>query len=246
MSRPLIGVTVSHQGPSEERDFARTSEIAYCDLAYTKQIETAGGMPLLIPFVENDAISEIVERLDGLLLSGGDDIHPRWYSRESLADGVCSISEIRDAFEMMFAQRFIATGKPILAICRGFQLLNVLYGGTLIQDLPSQAGIVHHTQAPPFNRTVHAVVLKPDSFIAEIFGESVVSVNSTHHQAVDNLGKDLTACGWSEEGIVEAIEDLRHRFLVGVQWHPERLGQNGNGHAQLFRRFIEACRDKQV
>ncbi|MDD5088691.1 MAG: gamma-glutamyl-gamma-aminobutyrate hydrolase family protein, partial [bacterium] len=151
------------------------------------------------------------------------------------------VSESRDDFEFRLVRKFFETRKPILAICRGTQLVNVLLGGTLIQDLPAQAGISHHAQTSPADCPVHGVEFRDDSRLAHVFGAKMIEVNSTHHQAVEKLGEELCLSGWSEEGVVEAFEHRIHPFLIGVQWHPERLAEARNDHQKLFDDFVRAA-----
>lgn len=238
---PLIGVTAGWADRTRAASLTRNGDLHYCESAYLRSIETSGGIPVLIPSISNrELVEEFAARLDGLLLTGGEDVHPRRYGQELLFDS-CVISEPRDEFEFALAGEFLKTGKPVLGICRGCQLLNVLLDGTLIQDLPNQAGIVHHAQTFPADRPAHEVQLRKDSRVARCFGSTMIEVNSTHHQAVEKIGGGLRVTGWSEEGIVEAFEHRTHPHLMGVQWHPERLASERNGHHHLFCDFVQAC-----
>jgi len=225
-----------------ERPFSRNSEIALAEMDYVRHVERAGGLPFLLPmFSEEEEINDVILLMDGLLLTGGEDVHPRRYGQPIL-NGSCAISEPRDDFDFRFVPLFLRTGKPVLAICRGIQLINVLHGGTLLQDLPTQISMSHHSQMPPFDRSVHDVRISGRTRLQEIVGEDTLAVNSTHHQAVEHLGRGLRAVAQSEEGLVEALEGVDHPYLVAVQWHPERMADRDNRHRQLFEDFVNAAR----
>ena len=135
--------------------------------------------------------------------------------------------------------------KPIFGIWRGYPVLNVYVGGTLIQDIPSQLGSVHHLQTPGSQTIAHQVKLNEESLSYRIFGSTLVDVNSFHHQAVDKLGEGLKPVGWSEEGIVEVFEHVSHPYLHAVQWHPERM-RNFPEHQLLFNDFVKTCNREQL
>lgn len=183
-----------------------------CPKTYPQAITAAGGIPLLS--CESNA-AEMAVLCDGLLLTGGSDLSPRFYGEELLNDTV-KVNEDRDLFEVDLARAFLAAKKPILAICRGFQLVNVLLGGTLYQDLAEQLGLQHFD--PQLRHPVHA---ERGSILAHLYGQDFF-VNSTHHQAVRTLGTGLTATAFSPEGLVEAYEDA-DGLILGTQFHPERL-----------------------
>lgn len=239
---PLIGVTPGCAGPSEQREFCRTADIIYCDRAYLHCIESAGGIPVLLSHSKGRIVAETCQRIDGLLLTGGEDVHPLHYGHDVLFDNG-TVSEVRDHFEIELISKFMETGKPILAICRGIQVLNVALGGTLFQDIPAQTGQHHHTQHAVTTVSTHQVQLVDTSQLSRAFGRQVVSVNSHHHQAVDQLAPELRAVGWSEEGIIEAVEHRTMPFLVGVQWHPERLAAKEPIQINVFKAFVDACRE---
>ena len=238
---PLIGVTTAWADRAKAASLTRNGDLVYCETSYCRCVERAGGIPALIPVVRDGSFpGRLTERLDGLLLTGGEDVHPRRYGQDILFDS-CVISEARDEFEFRLAAEFLATGKPMFAICRGCQLVNVLLGGTLMQDVSNQAGICHHAQTTAADQPSHRVELREGSRLATCFSKTMIEVNSTHHQAVERLGEALRLTGWSEEGVVEALEHRTHPFLVGVQWHPERLAEKSNGHQRLFDHFVMAA-----
>lgn len=240
---PLIGITPGYAGPSENREFCRTAEIVYCDLNYFRCIESEGGIPVLLPHLAENGMDELVKTIDGLLLSGGEDVHPNHYRQEIIYHNG-TIAEARDGFEIALLRAFLNTGKPVLAVCRGMQVLNVAMGGTLLQDIPSQIVQFHHTQCAATTVATHSVRLNEHSRIADAVGTTVLEVNSHHHQAVDRVADDLIAVGWSEEGLVEAVEHRGSPYIIGVQWHPERLAAAQSIQRSLFAGFIQACKSE--
>jgi putative glutamine amidotransferase len=243
--KPLIGVTPGLAGPSENREFARASDVLYCGVDYVNRIAEAGGVPVLLTLTEDpDAIHRMVDVMDGLLLTGGEDVDPELYGQEPLMPGMIALAE-RDRFELELLKQFLVTEKPVLAICRGHQVLNVALGGTLIQDIPSVNGVVHHSQSTPPPATTHHVELREDSLAAHVLGTTSVNVNSYHHQAVDHVAPSLRVTGRSEEGFVEALEHNKLPYVMGVQWHPERLCVDGSNQHLLFESFVDACRGVQ-
>lgn len=238
---PLIGVTPGFAGPSEAREFCRTADILYCDVSYLRCVEAAGGIPMLLPHMAGERLTELVERLDGLLLTGGEDVDPRLYGQDvRYHDGM--ISDARDGFELELTRRFVQSGKPVLAVCRGIQVLNVALGGTLLQDLPSETCQFHHAQSAATTVPTHSVRSLERSRLARAMGVTALDVNSHHHQAVDDVAPELRAVGWSEEGIVEAVEGRGEAYVVGVQWHPERLSAAASIQHRLFESLVQACR----
>jgi len=205
--------------------------------AYAAAIAAAGGVPLLAAEFCPEALAELC---GGLLLGGGDDLAPALYGEVPLNDSL-HVDPERDAFEWALTRAFLQAGKPILGICRGCQVLNCLLGGTLYQDLPAQLG-AHHLDSS----LRHDVVCREDSLLHRLFGRRF-PVNSTHHQAVRDAAPGLWVTACSDDGVVEAIEATDGRFLIGVQFHPERLtGPHGDGlapdFAPLFRAFVDAAR----
>ncbi|MBU1636144.1 gamma-glutamyl-gamma-aminobutyrate hydrolase family protein [bacterium] len=241
MHRPLIGLISGYAPPDKSRKFSQGNSINSVELNYSLCIEKGGGLPVLIPYIkEDEGLTQFCSQLDGLLLVGGDDVDPARYDQEMLPTKYPPVPE-RDTFEERFLKHFLQTGKPVLGICRGIQLLNVHFGGSLIQDLPHQMSIVHHMQEAGSSLIAHMVTVKPDSLIARLLGPEPIEVNSFHHQCVDRIGDGLKAVGYSEEGIVEVIEHESHPFCLAVQWHPERM-QYDERQMKLFSGFVEATR----
>jgi putative glutamine amidotransferase len=216
-------------------------------LSYPGAVERAGAVPVILPPLRADAIDALVGHLDGLLLSGGPDLHPHAYGAEPHPALGPTEQEI-DVFELALVRSAERHGLPIFAICRGMQALNVARGGTLVQDLPSECGgPIAHRQDEPGRIPTHPVRLTPDSRIAAIVGATDIQVNSFHHQAVDRLGEGLRQVGWAEDGVVEAIEDPRRDFVVGVQWHAESLSETEPVQGDLLDAFVDAAaRERHV
>ena len=242
--RPLIGVTTSEMrtagqfSPTPEGEPAAT-EMAL-GLAYLKAIEAAGGLPVVIPPIPLEAIDGLLERFAGVCLSGGPDLHPSGYGEDEDPHLGPTWPEL-DRFELALAARADAQAMPVLAVCRGAQLLNVARGGTLIQHLPDRTGNARHRQKQPGEEMTHRVRLDPQAMLASIVGVGELEVNSFHHQAVDRLGEGLRAIAWSDDEVVEGLQASDRDFVLGVQWHVECLVDHPQ-HAAIFTAFVEAAR----
>jgi putative glutamine amidotransferase len=244
VNRPLIGVTTSevrlarHTKPLPEADPPQP-EMAL-GIVYARAVERAGGLPVVLPPLEPDAVAPLVAQLSALCLSGGPDLDPASYDA-GRDPNLGPIEPALDAFELEVARRADALGLPILGICRGCQTLNVARGGTLHQHLPDVTdGSVDHRQTASGRMPTHSVRIAPDSRLAEIVGATELEVNSFHHQAVDRLGDGLRAVAWSPDGVIEAIEGTGPELLLGVQWHAETLVE-GPAHARLFEALVAAA-----
>jgi gamma-glutamyl-gamma-aminobutyrate hydrolase PuuD len=184
---------------------------------YLDKVLAAGGIPVIVPAVPD--IAGALSRLDGLLLVGGGDLDPARYDAVPHPKNT-PINVVRDHAELALLREALALGLPILGICRGLQLLNVALGGTLHQHVPDVVGHEGHSGGGGvFTR--HDVHLRPRSRLARALGRTTLEVPSLHHQAIDRLGTGFTACGWSDDGLIEAAELDGYPFTVGVQWHPE-------------------------
>jgi len=242
--RPLIGVTTSEMrtagqfSPTPEGEPVAT-EMAL-GLSYLQAIEAAGALPVVIPPMPLEVIDGLLERFAGVCLSGGPDLHPSGYGASAHPHLGPTWPEL-DRFELALAARADARGLPVLAVCRGAQLLNVARGGTLVQHLPDRTGDGRHRQNQPGEEVTHRVRLDPDSMLASVVGAEELEVNSFHHQAVDRLGDGLRAIAWSDDGVVEALQADDRDFLLGVQWHVECLVDHPE-HAAIFGVFVDAAR----
>jgi putative glutamine amidotransferase len=200
--------------------------------AYVRSVAGAGGVPVILP-VGGDAAGQVAS-VDGLVLTGGPDVAPAHYGADAHAESKAA-SAARDAHELALAGAATAVGVPVLAVCRGLQLLNVARGGTLLQHLPDVVGHADHGPAPgTYGR--HAVAVAPGSHLASALGRDEVTVHSAHHQAVDVPGTGLEPVAWAPDGTPEAYEDPGAPFVVGVQWHPE-VGDD----LSLFQALVAAA-----
>jgi putative glutamine amidotransferase len=244
-SKPLIGLTTSELRMPVAAGRRPQSEPPMRELAlglgYPGAIEKAGAVPVILPPLHGDAIDLLVGRLDGLLLSGGPDLDPHTYGAEPHPALGPTEREI-DVFELALIASAERHGLPILAICRGMQALNVSRGGTLVQDLPTEYdGALPHRQDEPGRIPTHEVRLASGSRIARVVGTTDIQVNSFHHQAVERLGNGLRAVGWAPDGVIEAIEDPRQEFMIGVQWHAESLSESEPVQSDLLEAFVTAA-----
>lgn len=214
----------------------------YMKSKYTKSLERAGAAVRWIELddVEN-AVKEVM-KCDGLLLPGGADIDPKLYG-QTPSEKCGKPNEKRDMAEPKIFEAFLSTGKPVLGICRGIQLINVCMGGTLLQDIKEEQKY-NHADFFSRARSAHPVTISEDSLLYEIFDSVSENVNSLHHQAVDKVGKGLKVTAKSEDGYIEALELEGHPFCVAVQWHPEHMSKKSMQQRKLFSAFVSKCESK--
>jgi putative glutamine amidotransferase len=233
--RPLIGVTTSELRASSAGTLRRHGEPPHPEMAlgmtYLRAIDAAGGMPVVLPPL-GDA-ETLIDRLDGICLSGGPDLDPVAYGAPSRHPELGPTEPELDAFELALARAADARGLPILGICRGAQALNVARGGTLHQHLPA------HRQTEPATAATHSVHVDEGTRLAGLVGTRPLRVNSFHHQAVDRLGRGLRAVAHAADGTIEAIEAPGPGFVLGVQWHAEGLVHEPR-HFVLFEALVAA------
>ncbi len=231
--KPRIGITVSLR-IHEDR------AVEALERAYVDAVVRAGGIPLVLPSCDPADAPAVAEGLDGLLLSGGGDVDPTFYGAPPSPE-VRAVEPERDAWELALVRRAAQTGLPVLGTCRGAQVLNVGMGGTLVAHLPALT-TSEHCQRDRWSEVVHDVTIQTASSLRAVLGVDVIGVNSLHHQAVDQVGTGLRAVGWSDDGVIEAVEGLGTAPLLGVQWHPELL-PHVEGHPALFAWLVaEAVR----
>jgi putative glutamine amidotransferase len=210
--------------------------------SYSVAIEQAGGIALQLPYSENEeALEDYVARLDGFVFTGGADIDPKHFGEEK--KDVCGrIYPFRDAFELRIFKKILVSKKPILAICRGMQLINVALGGTLYQDIPTEYKTsLCHAQTAPVTAPTHDILIRDNTPLAALLGKMRMMGNSFHHQAIKKLGKDLCITATAEDGTVEAVTYTGGSYLRGYQWHPERLCAFDSDNRILFEEFIKEC-----
>lgn len=248
--RPLIGVTTSEVRRRESiEQIPQGEEPASFEMAlgltYMRAVEAAGGIPLVMPPLESEAIEALLDRIDGICLSGGPDLDPATYGAEP-HPRLGPTEPPLDRFELAVARAADAREMPILAICRGTQALNVSRGGTLHQHLPDLSEEIAHRQANPADQPSHPIEVEPGSRLSSVLGggtevDPELEVNSFHHQAIDRLGEGLAVVARASDETIEAVEDAEREFLIGVQWHAETLIDRPY-EAALFRGFVDACR----
>ncbi len=241
MKYPLIGVT----GYADQS--ARPPSIPLFAVAqtYTDAVSSAGGGPVIIPpHLETELLQGVLDRLRGLVLSGGGDIHPSFFG-EADCGLLWRVDERRDGGELWLARWALRNKLPTLAICRGIQVLNVAAGGTLIQDIPTQRpnGLSHSgVTGQPRATVAHTVDVEPGSRLVHLIGTAECGVNSSHHQAVKDVGHQLRVVAHARDGIIEGLEAADHPFCVGVQWHPEAMVETTPAMRGLFTGLVEAAR----
>lgn len=245
--KPLIGITCNYLltdswGFSGEiGTIGQDWDLIAGDYIYA--VERAGGIPVVIPLLHDpEQAADFVDRLDGLIIGGGNDVNPLLYG-ERPGSRIGSILPNRDNQDILLARQATLHSKiPLLGICRGVQILNVAFGGTLYQDLESENGLKHQFSTYPRDMYTHSVRIEKDSILYELYGKEQVQVNSFHHQAVRTPGDGMKVCGVSEpDGVIEAIEYKDHPCSFAVQWHPEMLGESCEDSMNLLRGFVRKC-----
>ena len=216
--------------------------------SYIEELRKVGAVPWVIPLIPHDpdTLQEIFNRLDGVFITGGVDVDPSRYREEK--SPLCGRTDPdRDSVEISLLQHAMARQLPVLAVCRGIQILNVACGGTLYQDVTAQvpAALKHDffptPEKPSRNYLAHDITVKPGSRLRHILGDAVVPVNSMHHQAIKDLAPHLVATAYAPDGIIEGVEGTDTQYLIAVQWHPEELTETQPCMARLFTTFTQAA-----
>ena len=236
MTHPIIGVTLDHEASGGYSTFPWYA----LRENYVGAVRAAGGLPWPLPH-DVGLVPAFAERLDGLVVTGGAfDVDPALFGAETTHDTVV-VKNRRTRFEWRLSEAMLERDKPVLGICGGQQLLNVILGGTLIQHIPdSVPGALAHEQPNPRDRAGHEVRITPGTLLADIVGARTLAVNSAHHQAVNDAGPDVRINAYAPDGVVEGIEHPGFAFCLGVQWHPEF--DISTGDAALFAALTGACR----
>lgn len=229
--QPVIGIT-SNYNPTEGTYFLLER--------YVASVAEAGGVPFIIPHTKADLSGAVLGALDGLLLTGGTDFSPSRYGGQ-LHRRTSAIIEPRDSFEFSLTRHAFSKKVPIFGICRGMQIMNVVLGGTIYDDIEDQKpGSFDHRTGSLIREQVHLINVKAGSLLHSVVGKEELYVNSVHHQAVDVVADSLSVSALAKDGVIEAIEyeALEDRFFIGVQWHPEHIEKCSSSRS-LFDKFIE-------
>jgi putative glutamine amidotransferase len=234
VKKPIIGIGSDVQSPPEKR------ELAFAYMTYVEALRKAGAVPVVIPPQPENAV-ELMEELDGIVLAGGFDCDPAVYG-EQCHPTVEPMDPRRQTNDLGLAKAARERGVPTLGICLGMQVMNVAAGGTLVQDINSAIETEIEHASIPEDRGRHDVIVEKGTRLGDILREYELNVNSSHHQAVGKLGEGLRVTAHAPDGVVEGLEDPKHPFYVGVQWHPEDMsGEDSAG--KLFGAFLEAARE---
>jgi putative glutamine amidotransferase len=238
MTGPWIGVVAYHLPPGRVANWLVGGYGVPEN--YVDAIRRAGGHPVLIPPGDKASADDLLDRIDTLVLVGGGDVDPARYGGAADAR-TYGVEPDRDRLEIDLLLAADAREMPTLAICRGMQVMNVAFGGTLFPHLPDRPGMLAHGTPSGEDHRTHAVKAAPDSLLATVAGADLLECSTHHHQGVDALGKNLVASGWSDDGLVEAIE-RRSGWMLGVQWHPEDTAERDPAQQRLFDAMIERIR----
>lgn len=243
--KPLIGCTTYRKMVDQSPPI----EILGLMPPYLEAVVAAGGIPVMLPLgLSDEDLRAAIQQMDGILLPGGGDIEPGIYQGQGHPT-VGGVDADRDRVEITVARTAVAQQKPLLAICRGLQVLNVALGGSLWEDVElmmPQAMHHEHVHSHPRNYLAHEVTVEPDSLLARQLGQSETAVNSLHHQGLRRLAADLRATAVAPDGLIEGVEVIDHPYAVGVQWHPENLIHNVPHMLGLFRGLVEAASEPVV
>lgn len=235
MARPAIGITIGYD--------QRRAGVHLLRQDYVRSIDQAGGLPFVIAPTSVASAGELLDGVRGLLLSGGSDVDPALYGEER-HPSVTNVVRERDDFEIALLREALGRDLPLLAICRGQQVLNVAAGGTLVQDIPSELpnGLDHDPERERWE-TAHEVELLPGTRLRAVLGRDRVAVNSFHHQAVKDVGRGLVVSARATgDAVIEGVEAPDRRFALGVQWHPEGFWNQRENFSSLFEALVEAAR----
>ena len=241
--RPLVALTTTID--ARGGDYLQPRIALYAN--YIAALERAGLTPVLVtPGHSAEAIKQLVSLCAGLVLSGGDDIDPSQYGDDPIPQ-LGTVNPPRDLAECRALDAAVERDLPVLGICRGHQLINVYFGGTLCQDIPTEMGeAASHVQGTPWGSHHHEATVIPGSRLAEAVGREQLEINSYHHQAIRHVAPPLEVTARADDGLVEAVESREHRWVVGVQWHPERheaRAADSDPNVRLFHAFAAAVQD---
>ena len=241
MKKPIIGISSSTIF-EKDSDVFLGYERTYVNDDYVSSVVRAGAIPVILPLVDSfDDIKEVVEELDGLVLMGGHDVDPLWYNEEPSAK-LGGTYPKRDKFDFALVKEAFEKKIPILGICRGHQVLNVAFGGSLYQDLSFIEGCnLSHVQKGSYSEAIHSIDVKEGTKLSNLVGESM-RVNSFHHLAVKKVADGFVASAMSKDNVIEAIEYTGDQYAMGVQFHPEMMSKNSEQAQNIFNGLVEAAK----
>jgi putative glutamine amidotransferase len=244
VSTPIIAVSAYRLPVGRVTGWNRGA-IAAPDV-YVDAILRAGGMPALLPWSNGMSADGILDRFDGLLLIGGGDVDPARYGAPRQHPKVYGVDPFRDEFEIGLTRTAAQEELPMMAVCRGIQLLNVAFGGTLHQHLPDLPGLAKHGRPQEDEPWVdHEIKVAESSRLAEATGGAALIGRASHHQSIDRVGEGLSAVAWTADGVVEAVE-ADHGWVVGVQWHPEQTAADDPAQQALFDALVARARERRA
>ena len=243
MKKPVIAIIPDYQNGAEGQYSVQPHYALRCN--YVEMLENAGAVVVILPF-NHQAIDDYLAMIDGIMVVGGNfDLHPKFYQQEM--HPAIKLNEVRQDFEWEFMNKALKTNMPILGICNGMQLINILHKGDVIQHIPDNPQFIdheqgHHQDFKDYHKAYHQVNIDSNSKLFAITGKEKIHTNSSHHQAVGRLGEGLVACGFAIDGVVEALEKTNHPFCLAVQWHPEFVSSEVD--KKIFASFVEASKLK--
>ncbi|CAA7603363.1 Peptidase C26 [Acididesulfobacillus acetoxydans] len=234
-TKPLIGINCAFQAEGD-----RFNDRLHLARIYVQAVEKTGGIPILLPIVENEgSVRAMMDEVDGLLMSGGGGL-PAKFTRDQTLPGLAEQNPIRHRFDVQIVKLALERDLPILGICRGHQTVNEVAGGTLHLSLQEKTR-QEHRQESPDDQVCHQIRIAENSRLASFMGTTGVGVNSFHRQAVDRLAPGMRAVAWADDGILEAYESDRHLFVLGCQFHPESLMVRDSRFAAIYGAFVQAA-----
>ncbi|MDI2586843.1 gamma-glutamyl-gamma-aminobutyrate hydrolase family protein [Psychrobacillus sp. NEAU-3TGS] len=231
--KPIIGITAEVK---EDGNY-------FMPPVYGQAIIQAGGIPVLIPLIPEEDIEELAKQIDGLFVTGGEDIDPSYYNVEPHIH-LGRITPMLDQMEFKLVQKMLELDKPYIGVCRGLHMLNVASGGTLYQSIHSQREepVMQHAQKAIRTHRSHPVKVEKESQLYELLQQDELKVNSFHHQAVNVVGENLNVVARATDGIIECVESTKHHFVFGFQWHPEEFAVDGDeASKRVFHAYIQAA-----